>query len=215
MGMACLPHSLQQRHAICACEELGKHMDFPVMEGAHLDGLSSAGVRRRFEEWALGKGVPRLRPRQTDPTLLEPNDYPASYASYAAARFHHCLLVDRRCLESLETKEPIIAVVEKNWEGMWDRLSGNEPLVLGESLCVIEGNPTDILGWWYMPLSAVVDMYDDMSQEHHTYNSRAPRVPDVYDSMLDWSAETWRGDVDEGHYRDIEPCTAPFSYKVE
>lgn len=182
--------------------ELKPYMDWPVIEGAHLDALSSAGVRRQFEEWALERGVSRFEPEGS-----------ANSTSYSGARFHHCLMVDRRALGSLGSKEPFIGVVQKNWPPQWDPvyLKGETSLVLSERLDLIEGNPTEDVGWFYMPVYNLVWEYDCMSTAGYQFNQWAPRPPDVFDSDL-WYEEKWKGDEEEGHSNGIEPCPIPYTY---
>lgn len=187
-------------------------MDWPIFEGEHLDGLSSAGVRHRYEEWALARGVPRLKPREGDPKLPDIDGIGACWRSYAGARFYNCLLVDRRSLESLDTKQPFVGIVEKNWRPCWESKKEETLRIWDDPIELIEGNPTDVLGWWYMPLCSLVDEYDSMSREGYQCNYHAPRPPDVYDSELCLEDERWRGDFEEGHYKETEPCTVPYIY---
>lgn len=196
--------------------ELKQLMDFPVFQGAHLDALSSTGVRLQFENWALKRGVPRLEPRPGDPELPWINGNPAHVMAYAGARFKHCLMVDRRSLNSLDSEEPFIGVVQKNWQPEWHptNLQGKTSFVVDERYDIIEGNPSGDLGWWYMPLELLVEEYDGMSKVSHYINYHTPRPPDVYTSSL-WCEETWKGDEEEGHSRGIEPCNVPYTYEEE
>ncbi|KAJ3494400.1 hypothetical protein NLG97_g4104 [Lecanicillium saksenae] len=146
------------------CMELVRYMDWPVIEGARFDGLSSAGVRRR------------------------------------------------RSLESLDTRQPIVAVVEKNWEGIWHEVPKDKNYleIYSEPFELIEGNPTEELGWWYLPLVYLVSEYNAMSRVSRGYNYDAPRPPDVYDFLFDRKYPKWRGDEEKGHHKETEPCTVPF-----
>ncbi|KAJ3539750.1 hypothetical protein NM208_g5361 [Fusarium decemcellulare] len=163
-------------------------VNWPVVENkALLRNVTTQTVRELFMKWTADRGVP--------PT--------EDGWDYQVARFHYCLIADRRSVQSAETTRPFIGVVYKDWVPAWhpDRIGDGDKYVPGD-WTPIEGNPDGVIGWFYSPISSLIWYYDAMCVEGLW--GKKPwlpykRPPNVSNETTD--LRKWRGDKAEGHDR--------------
>ncbi|KAJ4211831.1 hypothetical protein NW759_012121 [Fusarium solani] len=161
---------------------------WPVIENKKLlSNVTTQVVREQFSKWASDRGVPSTEDGW----------------SYQVARFHYCLIADRRSLKSAETTFPIIGVLYKDWLPAWhpDRI-GHEGKYVPDDWTPIEGNTEGDVGWFYCRVVCLGWRYDEMCVRGLW--GTTPRLPcgrPPYVVHAPSRLRRWRGDKAEGHYR--------------
>ncbi|KAI8665290.1 hypothetical protein NCS56_00964400 [Fusarium sp. Ph1] len=133
---------------------------WPVIENKKLlSNVTTQVVREQFSKWASDRGVPSTEDGW----------------SYQVARFHYCLIADRRSLKSAETTFPIIGVLYKDWLPAWhpDRI-GHEGEYVPDDWTPIEGNTEGDVGWFYSRVVCLSWRYDEMTESPHLLDSGGP-----------------------------------------
>ncbi|EEU43451.1 uncharacterized protein NECHADRAFT_82758 [Fusarium vanettenii 77-13-4] len=136
---------------------------WPVVEDKKLlSNVTTQVVREQFSKWASDRGVP-------------PSE---DGWKYQVARFHYCLVADRRSLKSAETTFPIIGVLYKDWLPAWhpDRI-GHEGKYVPDDWTPIEGNTEGDVGWFYCRIVSLGWYYDEMCVRGLW--GKTPRLPCV------------------------------------
>jgi len=185
--------------------DLLPHLEWTLVEDcAGLERAATARVRLRFAAWCAAFGLP-ARPGVdgAGPSVDAGADGARQWSNVEAARFHFCLVVDRRSLESVEREAedgvaPFVGVLWKNWLPAWhpDVLRGEA--YEAEDMEPVEGNPDGEVGWFYCPLWKLVEVYDRLctwDSWHRAYgNVRPPEVlGEGASEEWEWTAEDEAG----------------------
>lgn len=92
-------------------------MSFSSLE--RFDSAVTEVVREDFTQWSLDWGVPPREPKPNQQPVYYPDAGVVQWGSFAAARFHYCLVVDERSLESLSREYLFVAIVAKDRLPLW------------------------------------------------------------------------------------------------